>query len=345
MRILYLMKTQDSNLGDLLINKLLIDLLAEKADRMLFDVSGVSKQFREALIADVRSPVIFATKRGLSYYLKLLFCRAYFDVIIAPPGHAGKVSWRHVVPIAFAIYYRLLGVRYMRLGKSIPNNGGLGARLEKLLVRLSHHTMVRDQGSLERIRSFKNQRNISCAPDLIVLLSGKEPPNVAKNGGLIVSFRFDYYPEEKRAGFVQQVAALAAHYARQHALPVTLTWQVERDEECVRAIAAELNAMGIETALREITLENLASSYCAASLILSNRLHVALTSLSLGANAWAVCDPAKDHKIIDAFKELHLGDRLLSIDERDDLMSAANARVDLRPARDELRAAIGETLT
>ncbi len=344
MRILYLMKTQDSNLGDLLINKLLIDLLAEKADRMLFDVSGVSKQFRDALIADVRNPVIFATKRGLGYYLKLLFCRAYFDVIIAPPGHAGKANWRHVVPIAFAIYYRLLGVRYMRLGKSIPINTGLGARLEKLLVRLSHHTMVRDQESLERIRSSKDQRNISCAPDLIVLLSGKEKPPVTGKSGLVVSFRFDYYPEDKRGAFVKQVAELAAHNAKQHSLPVTLTWQVERDEACVRAIAAELNAMGLETSQLGITLDNLTPTYCSAALILSNRLHVALTSLSLVTNAWAVCDPAKDHKIIDAFKELNLGQRLLSIDQRDDLMSATSASVNLQPARDALRSAILQTL-
>lgn len=344
MRILYLMKTQDSNLGDLLINKLLIDLLAEKADRMLFDVSGVSKQFRDALIADVRNPVIFATNRGLGYYLKLLFCRAFFDVIIAPPGHAGKAGWRHVVPIAFAIYYRLLGVRYMRLGKSIPNNSGLGARLEKLLVRLSHHTMVRDKESLERIRSSKGQQNISCAPDLIVLLSGEKKPAVTTKSGLVASFRFDYYPEEKRVAFVKQAAELTAHYARAHSLPVTLTWQVERDETCVRAIAEELKSMGFQTSLLGITLDNLAPTYCSASLILSNRLHVALTSLSLGANAWAVCDPAKDHKIIDAFKELNLGHRILSIDHRDDLVSSGDTTVNLDSARDTLRSAILATL-
>ena len=54
MRILYLMKTQDSNLGDLLINRQLVELLAEKADRMLFDVTGVSKSYREAVVANVR---------------------------------------------------------------------------------------------------------------------------------------------------------------------------------------------------------------------------------------------------------------------------------------------------
>lgn len=248
------------------------------------------------------------------------------------------------MPILFAIYYRLCGVRYMRLGKSIPHNSGLGAFLEKLLVRLSHHTMVRDQGSLERIRSSTDQRNISCAPDLIVLLSGQEPPATAKTGGLVISFRFDYYPAATRPAFVKQVAELASHYAKQHTLPVTLTWQVERDEACVRAIATELNTMGIATTLSEITLRNLAATYCAAALILSNRLHVALTSLSLGANAWAVCDPAKDHKISDAFQELQLGHRLLSIDQRDDLLSPTAAPVDLRPARDALRAAIGATL-
>lgn len=344
MRILYLMKTQDSNLGDLLINKLLIDLLAEKADRMLFDVSGVSKQFREALIADVPSPVIFSTNRGLGYYLKLLFCRSHFDVIVAPPGHAGKASWRHVVPIVFAWYYRLRGVRYMRLGKSIPHNTGMGARLEKFLVRLSHHTMVRDQESLERIRSSKNQQNISCSPDLIVLLSGKERPAAVSKSGLIVSFRFDYYPEKKRPAFVKQVAELAAHHARAHSLPVTLTWQVERDEACVRAVAEELKNMGIASTLLAITLDNLVPTYCSAALILSNRLHVALTSLSLGANAWAVCDPAKDHKIIDAFQELDLGHRVLGIDHRDDLMAPADVTAKIVEAREALRSAIFSTL-
>ncbi|MCB1277598.1 polysaccharide pyruvyl transferase family protein [Prosthecobacter sp.] len=344
MRVLYLMKTQDSNLGDLLINKLLIDLLAERADCMLFDVSGVSYKFREAVTADVPSPVIFSTRRDLGYYLKLLLCRKYFDVIIAPPGHAGKAGWRHVVPVVFAFYYRLLGVRYMRLGKSIPHNTGLGALLEKILVLISHHTLVRDQGSLERVRMFQNQRNISCAPDLIVLLFGKEPPATGKHG-LIVSFRFDYYPEEKRPAFVKQVAELAAHYARQHSLPITLTWQVERDEACVRAVAAELNAMGLGTSLAEVTLGNLAHTYRGSSLILSNRLHVALTSLCLGANAWAVCDPTKDHKIIDAFKELKLGERLLGIDQRTDLMSDSTAPASLQSARDALRAAILASLT
>lgn len=344
MRILYLMKTQDSNLGDLLINKLLIDLLAEKAARMLFDVTGVSQVFRDALMEGVSAASVFATRRGAGYYLKLLHCRKHFDVIIAPPGHAGRASWRLLVPIAFALYYRVLGVRYMRLGKSIPHNSGVGAVLEKLLVLLSHHTMVRDHGSLERIRLFKSQRNISCAPDLIVLLSGKERPPITSRSGLIASFRFDYYPEETRAAFVKQVAELTAHHARAHALPVTLTWQVERDEDCVRAVADELKKLGIESSLLGITLENLSETYGAAALILSNRLHVALTSLSLGANAWAVCDPAKDHKIIDAFRELHLDARLIAINDRDDLLSADTAPVDLRPARDTLRAAILATL-
>jgi hypothetical protein len=71
---------------------------------------------------------------------------------------------------------------------------------------------------------------------------------------------------------------------------------------------------------------------------------VSLTALTLGANAWAVCDPGKDRKIMDAFVELGLEHRVVDVDYRGDLTASSDAVATIEAARHRLRSAILEIL-
>ncbi len=249
------MKTQDFNLGDLLINKLLINFLIKNKKDIIFDASELDISFCKNVLSDIPNPIFFSTKRNLTYYIQFFFAPFYFDAIILPPGATRKATLFDVKTIFILLYFKLTKIKVIKLGRSYSSNTFLGEYIQKTITFLTHYTLVRDEKSLKRIKLLENQKNIACASDLIILLEKNEQELNKKLDYFIASFR---YPQnstvEEKSIFVKKSAQFLYFYAKKYNLKIKLTWQVSIDEECMRSVECELKKMGLMTELEEITL-------------------------------------------------------------------------------------------
>jgi polysaccharide pyruvyl transferase WcaK-like protein len=321
------LQTQFENLGDCIINEMVIRELAKHAHvkviqsraptwllNRLAAVPGVetfsskprwfSDLFRRLAL---RKPVWFAFKPGHYLNSSRLRSLAYSTALIA-----------------FCGAFRLQGGQVIRCGVSLDRFSPLQSRLQSMLGRLHTNYGVRDQASLDYARSL-GVTTASYTPDMAFLLeahmgSGPSSVSLSTNGSqqpLQAQARRNLSLSFRKQGAMQGAAQLneltvaiqnASH--EQQLKPVVVE-QVTFDRELANLLADKLGCSVIRFEQSETSVRSIFQNYAASRVVVSNRLHSLLFGWTEGAIPIPVVENTPHSKIVELFKYLGIEELIL----------------------------------
>jgi polysaccharide pyruvyl transferase WcaK-like protein len=327
------LQTQFENLGDCIINELVIRELAKyaqvriiqnRAPTWLLDrlaaVDGVETyKSKPRWFADLfrrlalRRPVVFAFKPG--HYLS--------------SSRARSVVYSAAL-VAFCSVCRLQGGKVIRTGVSLDRFSGLQSRLQSMLGRLHSSYGVRDRASLEYARQL-GVTTACYSPDIAFLL---DAPNLAPSKVLSSSHsstapetedsvNVDSWPRRKlslsfrKQGLLKDsahVAALAQALkgsTTTHNLEAVVVEQVTFDRDLATDLCSRLNCPLVRFEQSELSVSSVFQNYAESRAVVSNRLHSLLFGWSEGAIPIPVVDNTPHSKIVELFKVLGLEELVL----------------------------------
>lgn len=293
----YSASTQFSNAGDALINRELLSLLrlfgemriarAGAPDAFLEEIGArpgeVRHEKRSALMLEMIKRAIQGKASEQSY------------LVLTPGDPPGNISVGDLVRALLFPFLRLLGVRIVKIGASVSRMQSSRLRLEAFLSKFMYYYGLRDQGSIERARSF-SFRNTEYCPDLAFNLVPVQAGESASALG--ISLRNDNLTEEEwhelRARCKSLVTSLATGTGDDP--KVAFVAQVERDAAGMRDLQREWSFPGSDF-IQSHSLRDLQDRYRELGIVISNRLHVILLAAASGSTPICLPTGTKNSKI------------------------------------------------
>lgn len=280
---------QYENLGDLVLRREALDLLADGAPVDLL-VADDTPGWWVDVVAAPAGPRSLGD--GRTWSRRLLRARRG-DVLVYAAGAfplARRQAPREVVQLALAVLLRLRGVRVVRLPRSVRGEySRLTGAVYRLACRVAGPARWRDRRSLALVGAGR------LVPDL-ALRRGPTWEDGVPRPLLVVSMRGDR-PEESGEALLALVRRLAT---ARDLTPVVVS-QVQFDDAAALSLAERLGAKVLtwEPADAEAGEKRLGDLYAQASIVVSNRLHVIMLAASRGA--LPVCpDPGPNPKVVGA---------------------------------------------
>lgn len=314
------LRTQFENVGDVLINRELIRLVAEHVP-VFVDLSRCPPSFAEALNL-AAYPAIRRVSGTGALFARLLRSRIagreiyYF---LSPGGYfgdkKGRDLWSAWINSAVLWMLHLVGVKICHLGVSYERLGPAYQRLLKARSRLLSLHYVRDELSKHYAEQI-GLRTQGIMPDLAF---GTVMPNTQQEGerkAIALTFRVDQYDDQAEQ-YLQLVRALDRLLPE--SVDFRLIVQVERDLDFMRLLENELLSSG----RRKTNLKNVSSdvdacfqSYLDSTHVISNRLHGLLVGSISGCIPLAVVNFLYNKKVAGLFETEGLSANIFSIDEQ-----------------------------
>jgi polysaccharide pyruvyl transferase WcaK-like protein len=331
--IFYIAQTQYTNLGDLIINKTLIERLKTHG-KVIIDNRGVPDWYCQELGLKADERASFYGMNGLLLAwlccFRALFQRHVKTYLIVPPGHAySREKWlkpKIMGAMVYFVLFRMIGGRICRFGVSIGPFSKVRELAEAWNSAMMYFYSVRDSLSEQYARKIGINK-VRYFPDLAWLLACPELSDENSEGtpcnnlasttdctsesvpiqidGEYVIFSFR---KRARAGIKVQsygdelyttLDAIAATVCGQWGKKLVLTYQVDSDYEFCKDMKGRYgdryNVVLIDQKVDRRTMHGL---YSKASMVFSNRLHVLMFALLAGSLPVAVVDIEKNKKVV-----------------------------------------------
>lgn len=319
--ILYLVATQYDNMGDLLINKCLVDELA-KNGKVYLDTKGVPLNFKSVLLDN---PNVFELKELGDFSLKgkgllsLPFRKLDFDYFFKSPGPFGgfKTSKQKMHAFIFHYIFRLLkwkGIKSYLIG----NDYMLESDFDKKMIKKYNNSL-----SGIFVRSKKNESMLkdlqitkaAYSPDLCYVLDANIDSDL-KRSKVGISFRD--LGKDVNSQIEKSVEIFINHFSEK-GMDVEIFYQVERDRSFNKYLFDKYKSKNTSFRNDVLTWKE-KSFYLDKKLVLSNRLHVLLLGqlhncvpISLTFNQ------TNTNKINNIFDSVNMSDFLYSNITKNDL--------------------------
>lgn len=314
MNFYYLCATQSSNVGDLLINKMLIDELC-KYGNVYIDCYNIPNTFKQYILENKRAIDIyeisgFSLKKGNIIKFYKFAKKTNIHIFTQSPGPLGKLSK------SYSLYFKviskilkLLKIRYYLIGNCCSKSI---AAHEKISISNADNYLVRSDSSVQYLLKL-GIKNVQYIPDLAFLYREKAQISDDKKT-VTLSFRevnIDYFIFIK---WLKQVLSIL----KNNGFHAELIYQVHKDKEFATKLKSDLCKECNITFVDEIIWFNKINYYSGKSIVISNRLHSLLLGALHNAIPLALCDRNMElAKITDvyntSFKEIS-DDLLISTD-------------------------------
>lgn len=296
----FICATQTNNLGDLMINKMLIDELC-KYGNVYVDAHGIPDNFKSPLFScsnavDVSS-FKFSVKR-LSvknlFRFMLFLKRNNIRQITRSPGPLSEPSLK--VRIGFYLINRLVRaykVKVVYLGNCCSQSYANRVKLKNTYM---NEIYVRSQCSVEYARKY-----FSCPihyiPDMAFLMTKREL--YKKRKIVIVDYRLVSDNTEKVFADLKSIL----HKFRLSGYEIELYYQVESDKEETFRLYEKLKSEKVTIRKSLLWFNDIEKYYSDKSFVISNRLHSLLFGAAYGAIPIArISDDSHTVKIEHVFK-------------------------------------------
>ncbi|WP_448603755.1 polysaccharide pyruvyl transferase family protein [Thermoleptolyngbya sp.] len=333
--VFYSAVTQFDNLGDLIINKILISELRKYA-RLVVNVNGVPEWYKEELgllpgEAVEESRKRFRIRIVLTGIKRLAGLKKNTFSIINPGHSYGDMEMLGGSPFRILINSVLIylsGVRRCRFGCSIGPFWGDRKDLERLQSRLMYFNSVRDSVSKSYAESI-GIRNTVYFPDLAWLMETEytqKRPSIESRELVIFSFR------ESTPGFLNShldaqeyqnmllskldeiVEYVSTHLSKR----ILICHQVDRDKFMSDLLYNRYrNVCKVDCLDPRITSRDMEKIYSNSFLTFSNRLHVLMFSMAFGSLPVAVIDSERHVKISGIFVDSEMRSLLIDVYDKD----------------------------
>lgn len=338
--------TQYENLGDLVINKTLLDSLRQYG-MLVINVRGVPEWFCQELeIADYER----ASNHRMGFKITLLVSafkslfqpdsKIYF---ILTPGHHYNISMNFsrviylLKIISYSFLLKIIGVRICRFGASIGPFSKIYQIAEKCMAELMYFYSVRDTKSENYAKTIGISK-VELFPDLAWSMKLHDAKSNFLENLLIkeyVIFSFREYPHAlEHPGIYKDrlyliLDEIVKIVCRNSQKKIIISYQVSRDYEFCRQISNryknEYNVIFIE---KQIDVQSIYEFYSQSSIIFSNRLHALIFGMVCGSTPIAIVDGLKHDKITGIFSEMKLMDLVVDISQENHRIEQLNKTID-----------------
>lgn len=285
MNIYFLCATQHSNLGDLVINRMLVKELSIYGT-VFIDSYGVPDNFKKYIvnndnnIIDIYEKYGFSLKKG-NFLQFLNFARKEnLQYFIQSPGPI-----IHIKNIAKRLYFKLLhwsliknNITFLRIGNCVSALLSKGLLPEDYGVKQYY---IRSKESVSKMQQM-GAANVNYIPDLAYLLDIKES---SKDKIVAINFRS---VDIEMDTFVIQIREIC-QYLASTGYKVIFYYQVLRDYAFMKNLYDEVKCPNVEFVEDPIWFDTI-DFYKDKVIVISNRLHSLLLGMSYGAIPYALVE-------------------------------------------------------
>ncbi|SFW65290.1 Polysaccharide pyruvyl transferase [Sinomicrobium oceani] len=328
-RIAFIVATQYDNVGDLLINKCLIDELSNYADVYL-DTKNVPDSFKEKLLFGTQN--VFELDELTPYSFKgvgvanLFFSRTGITHVFKSPGPFGsggdtKKFLRNILIGLIFFAFRLKSTKSFLVGNDLLHKHKLDKIGARFFSTSTEKILCRSHNNIEELKSL-GIKNVNYIPDMCFGLKTEPIHNLEKKK-IGISFR-NLKDEKLHEYIVTSINNLITYYKNSD-VEIVFFHQVKSDfiytKELYEIFQSNKNISFEERCLEWEDL----SFYNDFRLVLSNRLHVLLLGLVYEAIPIGVLNSdSKTMKIFNIFKGIGIDNLLyekLSVEDIDRVFS------------------------
>ncbi|WP_428820434.1 polysaccharide pyruvyl transferase family protein [Microbulbifer sp. MCCC 1A16149] len=307
------LRTQFPNLGDLLINRALLEEVLERGE-VYVDVSGVPSWYLSIILNSlpcknirVRNVLSFYTSFLYSLALNIFKRESSTFLLLKPGGYMAitslEVALRRGIHGASLHIWRLLGANIVRAPSSQRNSIGIFRYIDKFRLSAVSSSLIRDVISEEEMQDLTIP--FLSSYDLAILffalprhsLFKPQSNECASRSRLAISFRKPRTIEEEN-----HYLDIAEHLSGE-VRTVQFVSQVFYDDEINSRLAQSFGAQFVQYLGTVNSIEDVVNQYEVAEFVISNRLHVLLLALLNGAIPIAVVGD-EDSKIEGFFAKL-----------------------------------------
>lgn len=333
MTVLYPTRIKKSNLGDILINALLIRELSKhgkvwldnKPDRSFEELITANNQFSGNIAFNKKE----SRWRGLPVlrWLGLVKILPGLTCVFDPPGHhfeSGKIKsfLKGLKYITRATILKNYRVKMVRLGVTMGPYSNYNWKVQSFLSGYYSCIGIRDKSNYQLLNSNKF-RNLQLVDDLSFLYDANEFINTetstleSEDGLVIMSFRGAIEDAHTDEHYLEEIIQAVKKFISVNQLydrtKILFTYQVKEDLEVIKEIARQIEQPGLTIAVKQdqLDLMHAINLYRRARFVLTNRLHVALLALLNDAPCFALTDINKHHKLVNVFKDMQMEDFLM----------------------------------
>lgn len=335
--IFYQTKTQYTNTGDALINQALINVLREYGELHTNCSKDIPEDFLDSL--GIRPGERVNSSSEFEFIREVLSCSASsrktgdLVYIFSGPGDLYGGGMRLVIRnlVASLVFpvFRLLGVRIIRIGRSVGPISKMMALSERFRGVFLSRYYVRDTQSLERCRKMGIKKTEFC-PDLSWIYDCDHPTKINKTNTVMVNLRNSIFDDvdmsfvEATLQRCEEVLNLL-HQSCGDNMKVCVAYQIDEDEAFSKIVYERLrSAYEVEYIGHQMRLEELGRYYGNVDYHISNRMHSLLAGYKYGSLPIALIDTEKHVKIAATFSDCSLNELMVDIFEPIDVQKVAS---------------------
>jgi len=322
-KILYIVATQYDNMGDLLINKCLVDELAEYG-HVYLDTKKVPIQFKRILLEHENvfelSTISKISLKGKGLFL-LPFVKGFkFDYMFKSPGPFGgsKTLNQKFRGYIFHLIFWIMkkkGVKSFLIGNDFIIDSAFDKKIFKGYESVLEGIFVRSHHNVETLKKF-GVKKVSYSPDLCFMMKVDLQNSIKTRVG--ISFRD---MEDESSNKVRKAVEIFVNYFSKKKVGIDIFYQVERDRAFNLALYNEFENEFVVFRNEVLSFEE-RDFYLDKSVLLSNRLHVLLLGQMYECLPLALLyGHSKTKKIKDIYDTLGMDNFVFSSIQTSDLVS------------------------
>lgn len=316
----YSLNTQFSNTGDLLINKVLISLLAERGIVYLEDYNK-PQTFIDELLGDNiirlskvsdKSNIFELIDDNLDHRLEKT--DNYFFVLV--PGDISKLGIKMAVKSSFYAFKRLLplknkGVKILRLGISLGNFDFFNGYIESFYSWIYFYYAVRDEKSLKIAKKYSFS-NLDYFPDLAWAYNWTNKPKLKaqEKNYVVLSFRSNASGKNHDIVYVEKIVKDLKCILLNSDLKdykIFISYQVEYDRSASEYIFNYFkDKFDIQFIDKNLNIKEATELYFNAKCVITNRLHVFMLVLLTDTLSIPFIDRVDNKKISNILEDNNL---------------------------------------
>lgn len=313
-KIVYIVATQYDNVGDLLINKCLIDQIS-RYGQVYLDTKNVPEQFKKELLKDTENVKelneithkSFKGKGAVSLYFSNLGITHIFKSP-GPFGSAGnkKVFLKNMLIGLIFKMFKSKGVKSYLVGNDVHYKNELDKKSVNFFSRNTEKILCRSYTNVNALKGL-GLKNIDYIPDMCFGFSPKNIVEVDSNE-IGISFR-----RLNNENYHQKIVEAIQNILDNTGKKITFFYQVNHDFEYNNELFNHFKNNQNVSFHKECLQWDSLSFYNRFSFTLSNRLHVLLLGMVYNVIPIGLLNnDVKTQKIIDIFDAVGLNDFLVN---------------------------------
>lgn len=325
-------RTQLTNLGDIVLNTVLLDRLAKYGQLITVKSNEKLPASLECAIAGTSSARLTIGEL-VALMMRSWFASKLWVICLNPGGYRGGASVSGLLRLVAYAAARLARIRLIRIGISVGPLTRARRYQERMLTRLTHCSAVRDRLSLAELCD-SGARRVHLLPDLALLSSTFGPPSQSEwpRTLLAVSLRVGHkHARQSRVSFFADLCRGLSELCRRNGLQLAFVAQVQDDVSLLAELAqlagAQLHVLDTNDA---DVMEKAGKLYASAAVLITNRLHAGIFAAMSGCVPIALVDPEEDRKITAMLADAGLTELIVPERDADKLIARAQGVLDTR---------------